>query len=109
MSVVPDFQVVDFSIDPGDTAADAARKQSEYLRRYGRPDASEAWHCVVGDQRSIAQLADDIGLSYAYDRETKQYAHPSGVIALTPEDEGSRYESGGTLDAREVRDAARTA
>ena len=105
MSVGPDFQVVDFSIDPGDTAADAARKKSEYLRRYGRPDASEAWHCVVGDQRSIAQLADEIGFSYAYDRETKQYAHPSGVIVLTPEGKISRYIFGATFDARELRDA----
>src|SRR5437763_3841324 len=38
MSVGRDFQVVDFSIDPGDTPADAARKKAEYLRRYGRPD-----------------------------------------------------------------------
>ena len=50
MSVGRDFQVVDFSIDPGDTPADAARKKSEYLRRYGRTGASEGWHCVVGDQ-----------------------------------------------------------
>ena len=109
MSVGRDFQVVDFSIDPGDTAADAARKKSEYLRRYGRPDASEAWHCVVGDQRSIAQLADEIGFSYAYDRETKQYAHPSGVIVLTPEGKISRYIFGATFDARELRDALITA
>src|SRR5438045_6053373 len=105
MSVVPDCKVGDFSIDPGDTAADAARKKSEYLRRYGRPDASEAWHCVVGDQRSIAQVADEIGFSYAYDPETKQYAHPSGVIVLTLEGKISRYIFGATFDARELRDA----
>ena len=105
MSVGRDFQVVDFSIDPGDTAADAARKKSEYLRRYGRPGASEGWHCIVGDQRSIARLADEVGFRYAYDPETKQYAHPSGVIVLTPEGKISRYIFGATFDARELRDA----
>jgi protein SCO1/2 len=105
MSVGRDFQVVDFSIDPGDTPADAARKKSEYLRRYGRTGASQGWHCIVGDQRSIAQLADEIGFGYAYDPETKQYAHPSGVIVLTPEGKISRYIFGATFDARELRDA----
>jgi protein SCO1/2 len=104
-SVGRDFQVVDFSIDPRDTPADAARKKSEYLRRYGRSGASEGWHCVVGDQRSIAQLAGEIGFGYAYDPETKQYAHPSGVIVLTPEGKISRYIFGATFDARELRDA----
>jgi len=104
-SVGGDFQVVDFSIDPGDTPADAARKKSEYLRRYGRAGASEGWHCIVGDQRSIAQLADETGFGYAYDPETKQYAHPSGVIVLTPEGKISRYIFGATFDARELRDA----
>jgi protein SCO1/2 len=105
LSVGRDFEVVDFSIDPGDTPADAARKKSEYLRRYGRSGASEGWHCLVGDQRSIAQLADEIGFRYAYDPETKQYAHPSGVIVLTPDGKISRYIFGATFDARELRDA----
>src|SRR5881394_4028142 len=105
MSVGRDFQVVDFSIDPGDTAADAARKKSEYLRRYGRAGAAQGWHCIVGDQHAIAHLADEIGFRYAYDPETKQYAHPSGVIVLTLEGKISRYIFGATFDARELRDA----
>ena len=100
-----DFQVVDFSIDPADTPANALRKKSEYLRRYGRPGASEGWHCIVGDQRSITELADEVGYRYAYDPETKQYAHPSGVIVLTPEGKISRYIFGATFDARELHDA----
>lgn len=104
-SVGRDFQVVDFSIDPRDAPADAARKKTEYLRRYGRPGASEGWHCIVGDQRSIAQLADQTGFRYAYDPETRQYAHPSAVIVLTPEGKISRYIFGATFDARELRDA----
>jgi protein SCO1/2 len=105
MNVGGDFQVVNFSIDPGDTSADAARKKSEYLRRYGRRGAAEGWHCVVGDRQPVAQLADEIGFRYAYDPETKQYAHPSGVIVLTPEGKISRYIFGATFDAHELRDA----
>ena len=105
MSVGRDFQVVDFSIDPKDTPANAARKKSEYVRRYGRHDAATGWHFLVGDERSIAQLADELGYRYAYDPETKQYAHPSGIVVLTPEGKISRYIFGARFDARELRDA----
>lgn len=105
MSVGRDFQVVEFSVDPENTPADAERKKFECVRRYGRPGAAEGWHCVVGDSGSIAQLAGEIGFRYAYDSETKQYAHPSGVIVLTPEAKISRYIFGATFDARELRDA----
>jgi len=104
-SVGRDFQVVNFSIDPEDTPADAARKKVEYVRRYGRHGAAAGWHFLVGDQRSVAQLADELGYRYAYDRETKQYAHPSGIIVLTPEGKISRYIFGATFEASQLRDA----
>jgi protein SCO1/2 len=104
-SVGRDFQVVEFSIDPEDTPANAARKKSEYIRRYGRHGAAAGWHFLVGDKRSIAQLADEVGYHFAYDPETKQYAHPSGIIVLTPEAKISSYIFGATFDARELRDA----
>ena len=105
LSVGRDFQIVDVSIDPAETPGDAARQKSEYVRRYGRHGAAAGWHCLVGDQHSIAQLADEIGFRYAYDSETKQYAHPSGVVVLTPEGRISRYIFGASFDARELRDA----
>jgi protein SCO1 len=100
-----DFQVIDVSIDPAETAAAAAQKKSEYLRQYGRPGAADAWHFLVGNERSIAQLADQVGFRYVYDPQTHQYAHPSGVIVLTSKGKISRYVFGVRLDARELRDA----
>jgi protein SCO1/2 len=100
-----DFQVIDVSIDPAETSTAAAQKKSEYLRQYGRAGAADGWHFLVGDQRSIAQLADQAGFHYAYDSQTRQYAHPSGVIVLTPKGKISRYAFGVRLDPREMRDA----
>jgi protein SCO1/2 len=100
-----DFQVIDVSIDPAETATAAAQKKSEYLRQYGRAGAADGWHFLVGDERSITQLAGQAGFHYAYDPETRQYAHPSGVIVLTPTGKISRYVFGVRLDARELRDA----
>jgi protein SCO1 len=100
-----DFQVIDVSIDPAETPTAAAEKRSEYLRQYARAGAADGWHFLVGDDRSIAQLANQAGFRYAYDSQTRQYAHPSGVIILTPKGKISRYVFGVRLDARELRDA----
>ena len=100
-----DFEVVDVSIDPDEKSPAAAEKQKLYVRRYGRPGAAAGWHCLVGNPQSIAQLANEIGYGYAYDPQLKQYAHPSGVVVLTPEGKISRYIYGVTSNSTELRDA----
>ncbi|HEU0275484.1 MAG TPA: SCO family protein [Candidatus Udaeobacter sp.] len=105
LSVGKDFQLIDVSIDPEETPASAAAKRSEYLREYGHPKGSNGWHFLVGDQRAITRLADQTGFRYVYDPQTRQYAHPSGAIVLTPEGKISRYVFGVRLNARELRDA----
>ena len=100
-----DFQVIDVSVDPAETATAAAQKKSEYLRQYGRRGAADGWHFLIGDERSVAQLANQAGFHYVYDPQTRQYAHPSGVIVLTPKGKISRYVFGVRLNAKELRDA----
>jgi protein SCO1/2 len=104
-NVGADFDVVDLSIDPNETPADAADKKALYVRRYGRASAAAGWHCLVGDEKNIAQLADEVGYRYAYDPQLKQYAHPSGIIVLTPDGKVSRYIYGVTFNSTELRDA----
>jgi protein SCO1/2 len=99
------FQVINVSIDPEETPTIAAQKKSAYLRQYGRAGAADGWHFLVGNERSITALAAQAGFRYAYDTQTHQYAHPSGVIVLTPKGKISRYVFGVRLDARELRDA----
>ncbi len=104
-SVGRDFQVIDLSIDPGDTAFAAAAKKALYLRRYGRGGAAEGWHCLVGDKNSIAQLANEVGFRYAYDPQIQQFAHPSGLIVLAPGGKISRYIFGVTFEPKAILDA----
>jgi len=101
-SVGSAFQIIDVSIDSAENTKTAAAKKLEYLRQYGRPGAAGGWHCLVGEQHSIAQLADEVGYRYLYDPETHQYAHPSGLVVLTPEGKISRYIFGVNFDAKEV-------
>jgi protein SCO1/2 len=85
------FNLLIASIDPRETPELAAEKKKHYLDAYGRPRASAGWHWLTGDETSIQRLADSVGFRYVYDAHTDQYAHPDGVILLTPEGKVARY------------------
>lgn len=104
-SVGDQFEVINFSIDPSETAALAAAKKHSYLRSYGRPGAAEGWRFLTGDTASIQKLTDEIGFRYAYDSTIKQYAHPSGFVVLTPQGKVSSYFFGVDFSASKLDSA----
>jgi len=96
-----DFDFVAVSIDPTETPDLAARKKAEYLRRYAK--SSAGWHFLTGAEPQIRQLADAVGFRYAYDPHTKQYAHASAIMVLTPGGRLSRYFYGIEYAPRDLR------
>ena len=105
MSLNPgkDFEIVTVSFNPHDTPASATAKKAVYLERYRRPGAAEGWHFLTGDQPQIDRLTKAAGFRYAWDAETKQFAHPSGVIVLTPDGRLSKYLFGIEYGPRDLR------
>jgi protein SCO1 len=105
LSLVPgkDFEIVTVSFDPRDTAATATAKKTGYIGRYKQPGAAAAWHFLTGNQRSIDRLTRAAGFRYVWDKETKQFAHPTGVIVLTPEGRLARYLFGIEYGPRDLR------
>ena len=53
--------------------------------------------------RKFKQLADAVGFRYAYDPDSKQYAHASAIMVLTPEGKISRYFYGVQYPERDLR------
>ena len=98
-----DFGVLTVSIDPTERPVLAEAKQALYTGMYGRPGAAEGWHFLTGDEPQIKQLADAVGFRYAYDPDSKQYAHASVIMVLTPEGKISRYFYGITYPERDLR------
>jgi len=98
-----DFQIVVVSFDPRDTAELAAAKKQAYLEQYGRPGAGRGWHFLTGDKEAIARLAEAVGFRFAYDSETGDYRHASGIMVLTPTGRISRYFYGMEFPPRDVR------
>jgi len=100
-----DFDVVVVSINPNESAKLAADKKHTYTMRYGRPGTAKGWHFLTGDGASIQQLADAVGYHYVYEPKSKQYAHPSGIVVVTPEGKVSRYFLGIEFPPKDVRQA----
>ena len=98
-----DFEIVTVSFDPHDSPSTASAKKATYLERYKRPGAADAWHFLTGDQPSIDRLTKAAGFRYVWDKETKQFAHPTGVLVLTPEGRIARYLFGVEYGPRDLR------
>ena len=105
LSLAPgsDFEIVTVSFNPRDTPATASAKKAAYLERYRRDGAAQAWHFLSGDQPSIDRLTKAAGFRYVWDEPTKQFAHPTGVIVLTPDGRLSRYLFGIEYGPRDLR------
>ena len=103
MDAGKEFNVVAVSIDPTEQPVLAAAKRAMYEGLYGRPGAEHGWHFLTGDEAQIKQLASAVGFRYAYDPQTKQFAHFSAIMILTPEGRISRYLYGIQYASRDLR------
>jgi protein SCO1/2 len=101
-SVGDKFSVIFVSIDPSEFPSLAAAKKKSYLKLYGRKSSASGWHFLTGSKESIALLTEEVGYRYVYDPASKQFAHPSGIVILTPDGKVSRYFFGVNFVAREL-------
>ena len=98
-----EFNIVTVSFNPKDTPPMAAIKRQTSLQSYSRKGAENGWHFLTGDEKTIQQLTQAVGFRYAYDENTQQYQHPSGIMILTPDGKLSRYFYGIEYAPRDVR------
>jgi protein SCO1 len=103
LEIGKDFSVISVSIDPNETPAIAEAKQIMYSGLYGRKGAIHGWHFLTGQEPQIEQLAASVGFRYVYDAESKQFAHASGIVVLTPDGHVSRYFFGLEYVPRDLR------
>ncbi|MCA1557983.1 MAG: SCO family protein [Acidobacteria bacterium] len=98
-----EFDVVTVSFDPREKPELARQKKEGYMARYGRAGTQAGWHFLTGDEASIKALTEAVGFRFAWDDETKQFAHASGIMILTPEGKVSRYFYGIEYAPKDVR------
>ena len=107
-----EYDVLTISFDPRETPALAAEKKRRYVKDFLRagstkshdPASVEAgWHFLTGDEANIAELCKTVGFRYTYDDRTKQYAHASAIMVITPGGKVSRYFYGLEYSTKDIR------
>jgi protein SCO1/2 len=98
-----DFEIVTVSFEPREGPELAAAKKVHYVEEYGRAGAADAWHFLTGDAESIRALTETVGFRYVWDEVSKQYAHASGAIIVTPDGKLARYFYGIEYSPRDLR------
>jgi protein SCO1 len=98
-----DFEVVLVSFDPREQPTLAAAKKAEYLERYKRPGTAGGWHFLTGEEPAIKGVTAAAGFRYVWDADTKQFAHPTGIIVVTPDGRVARYLFGIEYGPRDLR------
>lgn len=98
-----DYRAVTVSIDPSETFELAASRKAGHLQALGAPPDDPSWAFMVGSEVQIRALAKSVGFGYAYDEETKQYAHAAVVLVLTPRGTISRYLYGVEFSPRDMK------
>lgn len=83
-----DYTLLDVSIDPAETPAQAAASLAEDMQ--GKP-AFAAWHFLTGDAGAITALREGVGFHSRYDDALQQFLHPAGLVFVTPSGTVSGY------------------
>src|SRR5947209_20188672 len=97
------FDVLAVSFDPRDTPKSAAARRTSYLMRYRRPGAELGSHFLTGQPEAIAALTKAVGFRYVWDEHTKQFAHSSALILLTPQGKVAQYYYGIEYSPKDMR------
>lgn len=98
-----DFEIVTVSFDPRETPALALSKKTEFVERTGKPGIAAGWHFLTGSKGNIDRLTQAAGFRYVWDEPSKQFAHPTGIIVLTPAGRIARYVFGIDYGPRDLR------
>ena len=98
-----EFSLLTVSFDDRERPEQAAARKRAYLARYKHPSAEKSWRFLTGDKESLRRLTDAVGFRYAWDERTKQFAHPAGVLVLTPDGRIGRYLFGVEYAPKDLR------
>lgn len=98
-----EFDVVMVGIDEREKPVTADAKLQSYLKQYDRDGAAAGWHFLTGDAQQIRRVATAVGFSYKFDIRRDQYAHPAGIVVITPQGKVSKYLLGVEYSPRDLK------
>jgi protein SCO1/2 len=93
-----DYRVVLVGIDPREGPEHARARLAE-----SRRDGGAGWRALTGDAAAVSALAGAAGFKYAFDPRSNQYAHPGGILLVTPQGRVSRAIPGVVYEPLDLR------
>jgi protein SCO1/2 len=96
------FDVVMVGIDEREKPKTAKAKLNSYLSQY-KSKSENGWYFLTGSKDEIQRVAKAVGYSYKFDIRRNQYAHPAGLVVVTPEGHASKYFLGIEYSARDLK------
>jgi len=103
------FSIVTVSFDPQEGPDLAAARKARTIKGSGRSGENAGWRFLTGDAEVLERLCAEAGFRILYDPATRQYAHATALVVLTPQGRISRYLMGVTYSSRDLRLAVREA
>lgn len=107
-----DYEVLAISIDPREGPALAGAKRSTFVNHYGSPSCRECdpgWHFLTGRSEDIRAVTEALGYRYFWDANESQYAHPAGIVLVSPQGRIAQYFNGLEFPPSELQRALQTA
>lgn len=93
-SVGGKYKILSFSFDSKETPDLAGKKKQTYMKLYDREGAAEGWHFLTANEATVQALTSSIGFSFKWDEASKEWAHASAAVVITPDGTISRYLPG---------------
>lgn len=106
LSFVPgqEFEVLTVSFDANEGTQLAAAKKRAYMASYDKSEeGAQGWHFLTGDEESVNRLTRAVGFRFAWDEETKQFAHPAGILVAAPDGTITHYLFGVEYSPKDLR------
>lgn len=88
MKLGEEYQVITISFNPKDSPVKAREKKLNYVTEIPEADRKH-WIWLTGDQENITTVTESVG--YRYKPQGVDFAHPSAIIAVSPEGKITRY------------------
>ncbi len=97
------FEIVAISFDAKEGPDVAKAKKQSYVDLYGRPAAAAGIHFLTANQETIAAITKKVGFNYKWDEPSKQWAHSSAAILVSPQGKITRYLHGIMFEPKDLR------
>jgi protein SCO1/2 len=88
MELGKDYQILTISFDVTDTPSKAQKKKNNFIQNIVKEKADH-WMYLTGDQKNIDAITEAVG--FKYKATGLDFAHPSGIILISPDGKITRY------------------